>query len=271
MKGVIMAGGKGTRLRPLTCNIPKPMVPLIYKPVMEYSIDLLKKHGITEIAVTLQYLPEVIKEYFGDGSKFGVALHYFEEASPLGTAGSIKNAQKFLDERFIVISGDALTDFDLSKGIMFHENKSALVTIFMKQVDCPIDYGVIMTNESDEIIRFLEKPTWDEVFSDTVNTGIYVLEPEVLQYLKEDVPTDFSKDLFPFLIEENFPIYGYKAEGYWSDVGTFYSYRNTQFDMLENKVNVCLGDRLRKKQYKSLLKVFNNAEIRNRQIMTRKV
>ncbi|MCD8502236.1 MAG: NTP transferase domain-containing protein [Bacillaceae bacterium] len=240
MKGVIMAGGKGTRLRPLTCNIPKPMVPLIHKPVMEYSIDLLKKYGITEIAVTLQYLPEVIKDYFGDGSKFGVKLHYFEETQPLGTAGSIKNAESFLDETFVVISGDALTDFDLQKGIDYHNEKGSLTTIFMKQVDCPLEYGVIMINEDGEIIRFLEKPSWNEVFSDTVNTGIYIIEPEVFQYLEKDIATDFSKDLFPLLMKDKKPLFGFHAEGYWSDVGGLASYRQTQFDMLDKKVNCIL-------------------------------
>ncbi|MBU8905720.1 sugar phosphate nucleotidyltransferase [Desertibacillus haloalkaliphilus] len=240
MKAVIMAGGKGSRLRPLTCNVPKPMVPLIHKPVMEYSIELLKKHGITDIAVTLQYLPEQIREYFGDGSRFGVNLHYFEETTPLGTAGSIKNAESFLDERFIVISGDALTDFDLSAGIDYHEKKDALVSIFMKQVDSPLEFGVIMTNENGEIIRFLEKPSWSEVFSDTVNTGIYVLEPEIFSYLEEGVQTDFSKDLFPLLMKENKRLFGYQADGYWSDIGNLQQYRQTQYDMLNRKVTVSL-------------------------------
>lgn len=235
-----MAGGKGTRLRPLTCNIPKPMVPMLDKPVMEYGIELLKKFGITDIAVTVHYLPEVIKNYFGDGSDFGVNLHYFEEITPLGTAGSIKNAESFLDERFIVISGDALTDFDLSEGIKFHVEKDALVSIFMKQVECPLEYGVIMTNKNAEIIRFLEKPSWDEVFSDTVNTGIYVIEPEVFNYIEKDVPTDFSKDLFPLLMGKGIPLYGYSAEGYWSDVGNLKQYRQSNEDLLEGLVNVPL-------------------------------
>ncbi|MDN4074755.1 sugar phosphate nucleotidyltransferase [Fictibacillus terranigra] len=238
MKGVIMAGGKGTRLRPLTCNLPKPMVPLLHKPVMEYSIELLKKYGITDIAVTLHYMPEAIKNYFGDGSDFGVNLHYFEETTPLGTAGSIKNAEDFLDERFIVISGDALTDFDLSQGIRYHEEKDSLVTIFMKQVESPLEYGVIMTNQDGEIIRFLEKPSWNEVFSDTVNTGIYVLEPEIFQYMEKDVQTDFSKDLFPLLMKEERPLYGYPADGYWSDIGSLHQYRQSHRDMLDGTVNL---------------------------------
>ncbi len=232
-----MAGGKGTRLRPLTCNLPKPMVPILEKPVMEYTIELLKKYGITEIAVTVQYLPEHIKQYFGDGSRFGVTLHYFEETAPLGTAGSIKNAESFLDEQFIVISGDALTDFNLQKGIEFHKQKEALVTIFMKQVENPLEYGVILTDENQQIIRFFEKPRWNEVFSDTVNTGIYVLEPEIFDYLAPGVPTDFSKELFPLLMREQRPLFGYSADGYWSDIGSLGQYRKSHEDFLDGKIN----------------------------------
>lgn len=241
MKAVIMAGGKGTRLRPLTSHIPKPMVLLAQKPVMEYAIELLKKHGITEIAITLQYLPEVIKDYFGDGSRFGVELHYFEEITPLGTAGGIKNAEKFLNDRFIVISGDCITDFDLTKGINFHEEKRALTTVFMKKVAMPREYGVISTNEIAEIVRFIEKPSWNEIFSNTVNTGIYVLEPEVLDYLRPGEPSDFSKDLFPQLMKEKNLLFGFNADGYWSDVGNLNMYRQTQLDILNNKVHVCFA------------------------------
>lgn len=240
MKAVIMAGGMGTRLRPITCNIPKPMVPLIHKPVMEYSIELLRKYGITQIAVTVHYLPEVIKEYFIDGEKYGVQLYYFDEITPLGTAGSIKNAEKFLDERFIVISGDGLTDFDLRKGVQFHEEKQALATIFMKEVDSPENFGVIKTNRNGEVVRFYEKPNKKKLFSNMVNTGIYVLEPEIFHYLPKDIPIDFSKNVFPKLLREKKPLYGFHAEGYWSDVGCLSSYRQTQFDMLNKKVNVCL-------------------------------
>ncbi|MFZ5640607.1 MAG: nucleotidyltransferase family protein, partial [Bacillota bacterium] len=144
MKAVIMAGGKGTRLRPLTCNKPKPMVPVLNKPVMEYAVDLLKKHGITEIAVTLQYLPDVIKDYFGDGSAFGVHLHYFEETVPLGTAGSVKNAEEFLDEPFLVISGDGITDYDLTAAIDYHRQKGGIVTLVLARESTPLEYGVVM-------------------------------------------------------------------------------------------------------------------------------
>ncbi|GGF93053.1 sugar phosphate nucleotidyltransferase [Paenibacillus abyssi] len=240
MKAVIMAGGKGTRLRPLTSNTPKPMVPLLDRPVMEYTIELLKKHGIRDIAVTVQYLPEVIRNYFGDGSEFGVRLHYFEEDCPLGTAGSVKNAEEFLDETFIVISGDALTDFDLKKAIDFHHDKKAAATLVLTHVESPLEFGVVMTDEHGEIIRFLEKPCWGEVFSDTVNTGIYVLDPEIFQYFDRGQEFDFSKDLFPLLMQHHRPLYGYVAEGYWSDIGNLSQYRQAQFDMLDGKVEVTI-------------------------------
>jgi mannose-1-phosphate guanylyltransferase/phosphomannomutase len=236
MKGVIMAGGKGTRLRPLTCNVPKPMVPLIEKPVMQYSIELLKKHGITDIAVTVQYLPDVIRDYFGDGSKFGVNLTYFEEVTPLGTAGSVKQAEDFLDEPFIVVSGDALTDFDLEAGMKFHFDNNSLTTIFMKQVECPLEFGVIMTDEENRIIRFLEKPSWSEVFSDTVNTGIYIMDPSIFSYIPEDEVYDFSKDVFPRLLEDQAGLFGYSAKGYWSDIGNLKQYREAHSDLLNGVV-----------------------------------
>jgi mannose-1-phosphate guanylyltransferase / phosphomannomutase len=238
MKAVIMAGGKGTRLRPLTCNIPKPMVPLLDRPVMEYAIELLKRHGVTEIAVTVQHLPEVIRQYFGDGSDFGVRLHYFEEDTPLGTAGSVKNAEEFLDETFLVMSGDALTDFNLNAAVAYHRRKRAIGTLVLTSVEVPLEFGVVMTNEAGRVIRFLEKPGWSEVFSDTVNTGIYILEPEALRYFDKGVEFDFSRDLFPMLLMLEQPLFGYRARGYWSDIGNLAQYRQTQFDILDRKVDV---------------------------------
>ena len=240
MKAVIMAGGKGTRLLPMTSKTPKPMVPLLNRPCMEYIIDLLKKHGITDIAVTVQYLPEVMKIYFGDGSAFGVSITYFEETVPLGTAGSIKNCAEFLDDRFIVISGDALTDIDLTEAIVYHENKEALATLILTRVENPLEFGMVMTDDTGRIIRFLEKPTWSEVFSDTVNTGIYILEPSVLSSIPEDQEFDFSKDLFPLLLAQNEPLYGIASDGYWSDIGSMEVYRQAQFDMLDGLVHVAI-------------------------------
>ncbi|HAA33843.1 MAG TPA: nucleotidyltransferase, partial [Firmicutes bacterium] len=164
MKAVIMAGGEGARLRPLTCDRPKPMVPLMEKPMMEYIVELLVDHDIHNLAVTLQYLPENIMDYFGEKSPLGANFTYFLEEEPLGTAGSVKNAASFLDETFLVISGDCLTDINLSEALEFHRKKNALATIILTPQENPLEYGVVMVNDEGRIIRFLEKPRWGEVF-----------------------------------------------------------------------------------------------------------
>jgi len=236
MKAVIMAGGKGTRLRPLTSRIPKPLVPLLNKPCMEYTIHLLKRFGITDIAVTLQYLPEHIINYFGDGSDWGVNLHYFEEKVPLGTAGSVKNAQEFLDETFIVMSGDTLTNLNIEEAVQFHHSKQAEATLVLKQVKQPLEFGLVLTNENNEITRFIEKPSWGETFSDKVNTGLYILEPSIFDYMDKDTEVDFSKDVFPKLLNKEGRLYGFEAVAYWSDIGNIETYRQTQMDMLKLEI-----------------------------------
>lgn len=238
MKSVIMAGGEGTRLRPLTCNIPKPMVPVVNKPVMEHIIELLKKHNLTDIAVTLQYLPNIIKNYFNDGREYDVNLKYYVEDKPMGTAGSVKNAEDFLDDTFVVISGDALTDIDLGKAIDFHFAKKSMATLVLKKVDIPLEYGVVVTDDKGRITRFLEKPSWGEVFSDTVNTGIYILSPEVLKYYNKNEIFDFSKDLFPLLLKKDKPMYGYISEDYWCDIGDLNAYSQAHKDILKKRVKV---------------------------------
>jgi mannose-1-phosphate guanylyltransferase/phosphomannomutase len=243
MKAVIMAGGEGTRLRPLTCGRPKPMVPVVNKPVMEHIIELLLKHHIKDVAVTLQYLPDLIREYFDDGNAFGMKLKYYVEPKPLGTAGSVKNAEEFLDDTFLVISGDALTDIDLGKAVAFHKEKGAMATLVLKRVDIPLEYGVVVTDSSGRIVRFLEKPSWGEVFSDTVNTGIYILSPEIFRYIKSDAPFDFSKDLFPVLMKENKPLYGYITEEYWCDIGDISAYMQANMDVLNGKAKVAIAGR----------------------------
>ncbi|GAF25090.1 nucleoside-diphosphate-sugar pyrophosphorylase [Moorella thermoacetica Y72] len=238
MKAIIMAGGEGSRLRPLTCKRPKPLVPVANRPVMEYCVDLLRDLGIREVGVTLQYLPQLIEEYFGDGSDFGLHLHYFVEDKPLGTAGSVKNAAAILDETFVVVSGDALTDFDLRPAIARHKESGALATLVLTAVDNPLEYGVVITNPDGSIRSFLEKPSWGEVFSDRVNTGIYILEPEVLELIPEGRPFDFSKDLFPRLLKEKRPLYGVTLSGYWCDIGNLTQYRQAQEDILRGRVKV---------------------------------
>ncbi|WP_243136935.1 sugar phosphate nucleotidyltransferase [Alkaliphilus serpentinus] len=233
-----MAGGKGTRLRPLTCSLPKPMVPIINKPVMEYTVKLLKNHNITDVAVTTAYLPELITEYFKGGEEWGVHLSYYMEDHPLGTGGSVRNAEEYIDETFIVISGDALTDLNITDAIEYHRRKRAKVTLVLKREPEPIEYGVVITNHEGRITRFLEKPSWGEVFSNTVNTGIYIIEPEVMNYYSKGDNFDFSKDLFPKLLKDHIPMYGYITEDYWCDIGDLKSYKETQFDILEGKVKV---------------------------------
>jgi len=214
------------------------MVPIVNKPCMAHILDLLKRHDITEVVVTVQYLASDIQDYFGDGHEMGMKLCYSVEEVPVGTAGSVKKAQEHLDETFLVISGDAVTDFDLQRIIEFHRQKGALVTLTLYRVPNPLEYGVIITDEEGRIQQFLEKPSWGEVISDTVNTGIYVLEPEVLDYFEKDVPFDFSKDLFPIVLERRDPLYGYVASGYWCDVGDIGEYMRASEELLEGKVRV---------------------------------
>ena len=239
MRAVLMAGGSGTRLRPLTCDLPKPMVPVLNRPIAEHIINLLRRHDIKEIIATLFYLPDVMRNYFRDGSDFGVAMTYaVEEDKPLGTAGCVKHVAELLDDTFLVISGDSITDFDLHRAIAFHHEKKAKATLVLTRVSNPIEFGVVITSEDGRIERFLEKPSTSEIFSDTVNTGIYILEPDVLDYLPPNCEQDFSKDLFPRLLEKGEPIYGYVADGYWCDVGHLDAYREAQYDALQGKVRL---------------------------------
>jgi mannose-1-phosphate guanylyltransferase / phosphomannomutase len=238
MKAVVMAGGEGSRLRPLTINRPKPMVPLVDRPVMAHIIELLKLHGITEIIITVQYLANVIQDYFGDGTSYGVQITYSVEETPLGTAGSVRNAQHLLQEPFLVISGDALTDINLSEVINYHSAKNALATLTLKRVENPLEYGVIITDEEGRIKQFLEKPSWGEVFSDTVNTGIYVLDPKIFDYLEPGQNVDWSKDIFPQLLKQDQALFGYIADGYWTDIGTLDAYMRATADYLQNRVRI---------------------------------
>jgi mannose-1-phosphate guanylyltransferase/phosphomannomutase len=238
MKAVIMAGGFGTRLRPLTCNIPKPMVPMLNRPMMEHIVELLKKHGMTDLVATLYYQPEVITNYFGDGRALGVSLQYLKAEADYGTAGSVRNAKEFLDQRFLIISGDVFTDFDLSAAIRYHEEKKAKATIVLTHSSNPLQFGVVLTHDDGKISRFLEKPSWGEVFSDTINTGIYILEPEVLDLIPPKEEFDFSKNLFPLMLERDLGLYGYVAEGYWRDIGNLNEYQDAHFDALRGVVKV---------------------------------
>ena len=237
MKAVIMAGGEGTRLRPLTSRQPKPMLPLANRPMMEHVLTLLRRHGFEDIVVTVAFMPQAIRTYFGDGAEFGVTIAYASEETPLGTAGSVRNARDQLHERFLVISGDVLTDIDLSAVVAQHHKSGAVATIGLKVMENPLDFGIVITREDGSIERFLEKPTWGQVFSDTVNTGIYVLEPEIFDFTPEG-QVDFSSDVFPALLAAGKPLHGYVADGYWEDVGTLEAYARAHQDVLEGRVAV---------------------------------
>jgi mannose-1-phosphate guanylyltransferase / phosphomannomutase len=239
MKAVVMAGGEGSRLRPLTANKPKPLVPVCNQPIMEHILTLLKRHGVKDVVATLYYLADEIQGYFGDGSEFDVSINYSIEDTPLGTAGSVKKAEHLLrDGTFFIVSGDALTDCDLSKALEFHRAKGSLATLILYRVPSPLEFGVVITDEENRIVRFLEKPSWSEVFSDTVNTGMYILEPEVFDLMEPGRAYDWSQDIFPRLLHEKKPIYGYVMEEYWADVGSLSQYREVQEHMLAGRINL---------------------------------
>jgi len=233
-----MAGGEGSRLRPLTSNAPKPMVPLANRPMMEYVVELLRSHGVTEVVVTVAYLADAIRSYFGDGSEFGVRITYAAEEVPLGTAGSVANAREFLDERFLVISGDVLTDVDLSRLVARHDESGAVATIGLVRVPEPLEFGIVITDGDGAIERFLEKPSWGQVFSDTVNTGIFVCEPEIFDHIAPGRAVDFSSEVFPALLEGGASLMGVVLDGYWEDVGTLEAYLAAHRDLLDGRVNV---------------------------------
>jgi mannose-1-phosphate guanylyltransferase/phosphomannomutase len=240
-KAVIMAGGFGTRLRPLTTSIPKPMVPLINVPMMEHIVNLLKNHNITDIISLLYYQPDIIKHHFGTGSNFGITMNYVQAAADYGTAGSVRNAAELLNDRFIIISGDVLTDFDITEALEFHKQKGAKATILLTRVPNPLQFGIVMTDSEGRITRFLEKPSWGEVFSDTINTGIYILDADVLDLIPYQRDFDFSKDLFPLMLSKNMPLYGYISTGYWRDIGNLNEYQIASMDVLDRKVNITIS------------------------------
>jgi len=242
MKAVIMAGGFGTRIQPLTSSLPKPMIPLFNRPIMLHIVELLKKYDITDLVMLLYHQPEVIKKFFRDGSDFGVKITYVTPLQDLGTAGAVKAAEKYLDGRFLVISGDLLTDFNLKKVLDFHNDKKAMATITLTPVKDPLQFGVVITDKEKRITQFLEKPGWGEVISDTINTGIYVLEPEIFKYIQPGENFDFSQDLFPAMLANNDPLFGCSAKGYWRDIGNTDSYRDVYHDIFKGKVNLRIDE-----------------------------
>ncbi len=242
MKAVIMAGGFGTRIHPLTISMPKPMIPLINRPIMEHIVNLLKRHGMTDLILLLFHQPEIIKKYFGDGSEFGVHITYVTPLEDYGTAGAVKAAARHLDERFMIISGDLLTDFDLSEVMAFHEQKQARATITLTSVSDPLQFGVVITDKRARVIKFLEKPGWGEVFSDTINTGIYILEPAVLDLIPAGKNRDWAKDVFPKMLKSGDALFGCPLQGYWADIGNPEAYLDACMDICHGKVAVQITD-----------------------------
>jgi len=245
VSAVVMAGGEGARLRPLTCDLPKPMAPIANRPIMAHIMSLLQRLGVTEAYATLHYLADEVESYFGDGSDWGIRLGYAVEDSPLGTAGSVRRLLDRLSGTFVVISGDALTDFDLRPAIEFHRERGSVATLVLTRVANPLEYGVVITDAAGRVRHFLEKPSAGEVFSDTVNTGIYILEPHILERVDPSRSVDFSQHLFPSLLADDEPMFGYVADGYWTDIGTLEQYRAANHDCLRGAVAVDLpGARL---------------------------
>ena len=241
MKAVILAGGEGTRLRPLTLERPKPMVPLFGRPVLEHILLLLRRNGFDQVALSLRYLPQVVRDYFGDGSAWGMELHYFVEQDPLGTAGGVKGAEAFLgDEDFLVFSGDCVCDFDLKDCYERHKARGALATLLLHREKDPLEYGLVQLGRDNRVARFLEKPGWGQVFTNLVNTGIYFLSPEVLREIPADTPYDFSRELFPKLLSAGKALYGDTPYGYWRDMGDTGAYLQAAADALDGKVKLDL-------------------------------
>ncbi len=238
MKAVILAGGFGTRLRPLTVNIPKPMVPVMNVPMLEHIINLLKKNGFTDIIINLFYQPEIIINYFKEGSSFGVRITYIRADRDLGTAGCITRAKDIIKEdSFLVISGDVLTNFDLKQVVEFHNIKKAITTIVLTKSTEPLRYGIVITEQDGRVKKLLEKPSWGEVFSDTINTGIYVFNPEIFKYIPEETNYDFAKNLFPDLLNKKENLYGCTTGGYWKDIGILAEYRQVHEDILNGEID----------------------------------
>ncbi|MFC3882919.1 sugar phosphate nucleotidyltransferase [Bacillus songklensis] len=241
MKAIILAGGKGTRLRPLTYHTPKPMLPLLDKPVLEYTIEHLKHHGIDDIAITLSYLSDSIMNYFGDGSRWGVTISYFLEETPLGTAGAVKNAAPFINDSCLIVSGDALTMIDFQRALDYHKKKRGIMTIITKKLSNPFSYGIVVPRFDGKVEKMIEKPRRHEVLSDYINTGIYIIEPNVLSYIKDNIETDVSLDLIPLLLSSSQNIYHYLSEDYWIDIGEVNHYYQAQQDLLNRKCSAFIN------------------------------
>ncbi len=245
---MVLAAGAGTRLRPLTYEIPKPMAPVLNRPVIHYALANLARHGIRDVVANLHAHPRKVRRYCGSGDRWGINLSYSYEPRLMGTAGAVKRAERFLKKGpFFVLSGDGFTDIDLDELYAFHRRRGSMATMAVKEVDSRFDYGITLASKTGRIRGFIEKPTWGQVFSNKVNTGIYVFEPEVLRYIPKDVPFDFARELWPKLLKLGKPLYAFEWRGYWCDVGNLGELRRCQMDALGGHVGVDLPGREIKK------------------------
>ncbi len=258
MKAIILIGGLGTRLRPLTCNIPKPLLPVLNKPFILYQIELLKKHGIKDIVLCMAYLPSEFKKFLGDGSKFGVKISYAIEKVPLGTGGAIKNAERFVDSPVLIFNGDVMTDINLTELVRYHREKKSGVTITLVRVPDPSQYGLVETLPDGKISRFLEKPSLNEITCDTINAGVYIFNPEMFREIPAAVVYSVERGLFPKLLDEKAPFYSYIYSGYWIDIGTTEKYFTVHKDLM---------GRMKKNSVGEKSKIARSAEITGRLVM----
>jgi NDP-sugar pyrophosphorylase family protein len=236
VQAVILAGGMGTRLRPLTLNRPKPVVPLLNVPFLHHQLALLAAHGVTDVILSVSHLPDRIRSVMGDGSGAGVRLRYVVEEEPLGTAGGVRNAADLVQGRVVVLNGDILTDMDLGAMLAAHEGRGAKASIYLTPVENPTAYGLVELEADGRVHRFLEKPGWDEVTTNTVNAGIYVLERELLEWIPKGQTYSMEREFFPMLLERQAPFVGHVSRAYWLDIGTAAKYHQAHQDLLDRQV-----------------------------------
>ncbi|MBA2512881.1 MAG: NDP-sugar synthase [Solirubrobacterales bacterium] len=242
MQALILAGGEGTRLRPLTSTVPKPVVPLVDRPFVGFMLDWLRGHGVDDVVMSCGFLASGVRNVLGDGSAFGIRLRYVEEPRPMGTGGAVKYAESLLDERFLVLNGDVLTDIDLTAQIAQHEAVGARGTLALTPVEDPSQYGLVRLDDSGGVTEFVEKPAPDQIDTHNISAGAYVLERDVLDLLRPDEPASIERDVFPRLVGEG--LYGYVADGYWLDIGTPERYLEGTFDILEGTVVTQVTERM---------------------------
>ncbi len=236
MKALILAAGEGTRLKPLTLNTPKAMLPLHGKPLLEYIVELLRCHGITELAINLHHKPRAVIDYFGSGDRFGVQIHYSLESPILGTAGALSKLRNYFDQTFVVVYGDLLTNLNISSLVDFHKARLSLATMALYQVENPADCGIVEVDDEGRVLRFVEKPPPEIIFTNLANAGVYVLESEVIDFIPDNTFYDFGDDLFPALLRSGRALYGYQISDYLIDIGTMENYRRAESDLKRGKL-----------------------------------